>query len=258
MRKIEILFIMFFLHFSVFAQNDNSFVRKGNKNYESNNYIEAEKLYRKAIEKNKKSVNGTYNLGNSLYKQNRFLEAAKLYDTLIDNVSIDDDLKAKLYHNVGNSFLNEAINNKTLQGNQKQEYAQKSIDAYKKSLRLNPKDLDTKYNLSYAQKLIQKLQNEQNNKNNKDNKDDKQNQENKDKQNKDDKQDDKKDNNKNEDNKNQNNKEEKEQQPQKAESKISKEDAERMLNAVQNKEKQTLENIDKTDKAVKVKIQKDW
>mgnify|MGYP002231200005 CR=1 FL=1 len=46
--------------------------REGNKLYESEKYTESEIAYRKSLEVNPRSTEGTYNLGNSLYKQGKF------------------------------------------------------------------------------------------------------------------------------------------------------------------------------------------
>ena len=58
---------------------------------------------------------------------------------------------AEIYHNVGNI------------GMQSKEYA-KSVEAYKQSLRLNPKDDETRYNLALAQKLLHDQQQQQDDK----------------------------------------------------------------------------------------------
>lgn len=57
-------------------------VREGNKLYESEKYTESEIAYRKSLEVNPRSTEGTYNLGNSLYKQGKFPEAAEQYQLI--------------------------------------------------------------------------------------------------------------------------------------------------------------------------------
>ena len=104
---------------------------------------------------NPRSSEGTYNLGNALYKQKKFPEAAEQYQLLAgqgEKMIETPEGKARLaeiYHNVGNI------------GMQSKEYA-KSVEAYKQSLRLNPKDDETRYNLALAQKLLHDQQNQQN------------------------------------------------------------------------------------------------
>ena len=130
---------------AVFAQKaERKNVREGNKLYETEKFTEAEIAYRKSLEVNPRSSEGTYNLGNALYKQKKFPEAAEQYQLIAgqgEKMIETPEGKARLaeiYHNVGNI------------GMQSKEYA-KSVEAYKQSLRLNPKDDETRYNLALAQ-----------------------------------------------------------------------------------------------------------
>ena len=115
---------------AVFAQKaERKNVREGNKLYETEKFTEAEIAYRKSLEVNPRSSEGTYNLGNALYKQKKFPEAAEQYQLLAgqgEKMIETPEGKARLaeiYHNVGNI------------GMQSKEYA-KSVEAYKQSLRL--------------------------------------------------------------------------------------------------------------------------
>lgn len=133
---------------SLFAQKaEREHVREGNDLYGTEKYTESEIEYRKALEVNPRSVEGTYNLGNALYKQKKFPEAAEQYQLLMGQGERMKDTPegkqrlAQVYHNVGNIFMNG------------KDYA-KSVEAYKESLRLNPHDDETRYNLALAQKLL--------------------------------------------------------------------------------------------------------
>jgi len=227
------LFILILLLYSLhaFSQAENPVVRKGNNYFEDGKYKDAEISYRKAIEKNPKSAKGTYNLGNSLYKQDDYANATENYINSLNKISPADKMQqAAAYHNIGNTYL-------------KTEKYNEAIDAYKQSLRLNPADNDTRYNLSYALNKLQQQQKQQNQQgeNKKDNKDnkDKQQQQSQSNNNNDSQQDDKKD---------------QQQKPQ-----ISRKDAERMLQALNNDEQKTLEKVNKQKvKAVSVQVEKDW
>ena len=128
-------------------------VREGNKLYESEKYTESEIAYRKSLEVNPRSTEGTYNLGNSLYKQGKFPEAAEQYQLIAgqgEKMVATPEGKARLsevYHNMGNIFM------------QNKDYG-KAVEVYKQSLRLNPKDDETRYNLALAQKLLSDQQNQ--------------------------------------------------------------------------------------------------
>jgi len=226
MKRFINILLLIFLNVACFAQSERKLIRDGNKSYEKNNYKQAEINYRKALTKNKESFSGNYNLGNALYKQKNYEEATKLYQSLTSKKTNKDAL-ARNYHNLGNSLLQD-------------KKFEESINAYKNSLRLNPKDKETKYNLEYAKKMLINKQNPNNkNQNNKNNK----------QQNKDQKQQQKNDQQKQ-------NQQKQQENPQKQ---ISKEDAERMLQALNNDEKNTLEKLKKQKgKRSKIAVQKDW
>jgi len=218
-------YILFLVFFSAagFGQSGKKYVREGNRNFYEKEFEESEVSYRKAINKEADLFDANFNLGDALYKQEKFDEAATNFDGLTNRVENEKEL-AKAYHNLGNSFL-------------KSQKIEQSIEAYKNSLRYYPDDQETKYNLSYAQDLLKKQQ--QQKKNQKQNQDQKQNK-------------DQQEQNKNEQQKD---KQEQQKQPQK----ISKEDANRLLNALANDEKKIQEKVKKAKaKAQRIQTEKDW
>merc|ERR1711916_287020 len=142
---------------------------------------------------------------------------------------LEPDQKAEVFHNLGNSFL------------EAKKY-QESIEAYKNALRNNPRDMDSKYNLEYARKkLEEQQQQDQQDKEDQQNQDQdqqhKQDQKDNDQDQQDKDQQQNKDQNQDQDQKNQ----KQQQQPKQ----ISKKDAERMLSALKNDEKKTIEKLKK-------------
>lgn len=214
-RIAKIAFILTIWSVSlVNAQEERKIIRQGNKAYEAKKYTEAEELYRKALEKKPQSVEANYNVGNTLYKQNKYLDAASKYNSLTSSTDNNQE-KAYIYHNMGNSYF-------------KAQKYDESIKAYKESLKLNPSDKETKFNLAYAQRmLMQQQQQQQQKQNNKD-------------QNKDqDKKDQDKKENQDQQNKDQNDKkDDQKKQDQQQNKNISQEDANRILEAMQNEEKE--------------------
>ena len=241
----SVLFCVFLItSVSLYSQDDKKFIRKGNREYEKNKYPESEISYRKAVDKNKQSPDAVFNTGDALYKQNKFEDAGKQF---IESTGQTNDKlkKSDGYYNQGNSLL---------QANKFPE----SIDAYKNSLKLNPRNPQAKYNLAYAADQLKKQQEQQQNKQSKDKKDNKDNEKNKNKdQNKDQK--DQKDKNKDQQNKpnDQNKDQNQQQQPQNQQ--ISKEDAQRLLNSLATDEKNVQEKV-KLAKAAKTKVrtEKNW
>lgn len=224
---------------STFSQVEKKYIRDGNKNYANGKYEDAEKNYQIALEKNAASVHGKFNRADALYRQQRFEEAAQQFGSIASNTN-DKNLKAQAYHNLGNSML------------QSQKFKE-SVDAYKNALRINPGDEDTRKNLAYAMQMLQQQQQQQqqqqNDKN--ENKDDKQKQDQQQQQN--DKKEEKKED--------QQQKEQQQQQQQEQQkNQLSKQDAQRLLESMNNDEKKLQEKLkkEKLQKVQPVEIEKDW
>ena len=221
---IAFLILILWPFLLVYAQAENKLIRKGNQYYNDQNFKEAEIEYRKSLDKNEASVPGRYNLGTSLYKQKNHQEAVLSFDSVL-NTYPDEKIQAQTYYNLGNSLLKFSADS----AGARSDALQGSIEAYKQSLRLNPHDSDARYNLAYAQRLLQQQQKQQQNQN--------QDQQQKDQQQKDQQQ--------------------KDQQQQSRD--ISRQDAERMLEALKNDEKQTLEKLKKQQvRNQRTTFEKDW
>ncbi len=132
---------------SLYSQNEKKLIREGNDLFEEDNYSEAEIEYRKSLTEKPGYYKGTFNLGDAMYKQENFEESGKLFNEVAE-ISNESDVKASAYYNLGNTFLSE-------------DKFKESIEAYKKSLRLNPDDDDAKYNLEYARKKLNEQQQQQ-------------------------------------------------------------------------------------------------
>jgi Ca-activated chloride channel family protein len=245
MKILIIIFLAFFITPVAFAQKERKFVREGNGYYadglkdttklDTITFGKAEVAYRRALEIKPDDFHWQFNLANSLYKQNKPDQSAGEFEKLVEKTTVPEE-KSMVYHNLGNSLL-------------AQKKFDPSIDAYKKALRITPNDPATKYNLAYAMKMKeedQKQKQKDKDKQDKDNKD----------QNKDENKDQNKDNK--DQNKDQQNQDQK-QQPQ-PQNKISKQNAEQMLQALENDEKQTQEKVKKAQalQAKKTKVEKNW
>jgi Ca-activated chloride channel homolog len=225
MKNLLIIFILHIFSANLHAQGEAKLIRNGNDLYKKGQYKEAEVSYRKSLDKNKNNYKAQFNLGDALYKQKNYTESSKIFQSLA-NQDLSKDIKAKAYHNLGNSLL------------QQKKY-EESIQAYKNALRNKPDDNETKYNLEYAKKKIiqqkQQQQKQQQQKQNKDKDKDKDKKQNQSDQNKD------------------QNKDKQQQQ-----NKISKEDAKRMLEAMNNNDKNVQDKLKKMAGNAKTIIEKDW
>ncbi|MFN8258678.1 MAG: tetratricopeptide repeat protein [Bacteroidales bacterium] len=172
----------------ILGQKEKSYIRHGTSEYDDKKYGNSEVSYQKALTLNPESFEAKFNLGDAFYKQGKYDESVKEFSELAGKTTEKDKL-GKIYHNIGNSQLNKT---KSLLEQQKLDESlkqiDKSIEAYKNALKNNPDDRETKFNLSYAQKLKKKLEDQKNkNQNNQDknNQDQKDNQNDKNDQNKD-------------------------------------------------------------------------
>lgn len=219
------------MSFNSFAQGERKHIRSGNKEFEKENFEDSEIDYRKALEKKSESIDAAFNLGDALYKQEKYEEAARQFQLLASKVD-DKEKLGHIYHNLGNSLLSA-------------QKLQESIEAYKEALRNNPSDMETKYNLAFAQNKLKEQQQQQ--------------QQNQDQQNQDQKEDQQKqDQQQDQQNQDQQQQQEQEKQQQQQD-KISEEDAQRMLEALQQDEKDLLEKLKKQKaKAQRYVIEKDW
>ena len=221
------------------AQTDRKEVRAGNRQFKKGNWQNAEIEYRKAQAKDSASFAAAYNLAGALYREESFDEAGKSLDRMKDVAPLSPNA-SDYYYNLGNIAV-------------KKKDWKAAVDAYKQSLLLNPDDLDAKENYAYAKQM---LKNDENggggggdNQQNQDN-DQNQNQNNKDNQGNDDQN---KDNNQNQG--------DKPEQPRQGEgqgdAKISPQQAQQMLKAVQAREKETQDKVNKEKAALLKSRQKE-
>lgn len=196
-------------------KTDRDFVRRGNKLYADSLYTKAEVEYRRALDVNPQSVEATYNLGNALLMQQKGEEALKMYQTAASlipannrGIALNEEEKidlARIYHNTGVLL-------------QSSKQLAPCIEAYKNALRNNPRDHETRYNLTLAMKQQQQEQQQ-----------DQQQQE-----------------------------QQQPQQPQEQQD-MSKENAEQMLKAIMQDEKEIQEKVQKAMQEVQPrKFEKDW
>ncbi|MFC2102937.1 tetratricopeptide repeat protein [Bacteroidota bacterium] len=242
---LSTVMLLLFTSTDSFCQSLRGLVNDGVENYNENNYADAEVNFKKGVENSPGSFEAKFNLGDALFKQERYDEAINSYQSAMP-VARNDLEKARVHYNIGNSLL-------------KSQKVKESIEEYKQSLKLNSNDQEAKYNLSYALELL-KNQNEQEQQNKdqdqQQNKDENQEEnENKDQK----KQDQQKDQQQQQDQKKQDqqskqdNTEQQKQQPQK----ISKEEAERILEALKDNEKDLQKKLRKI-KGKRVNTDKDW
>ena len=226
-RKVAVM-LLFLTALSVTAQTDRQYIRQGNKQFRMGDYPNAEVSYRKAIEQNPKNPQASFNLGNALMAQKKDSAAVTQFENA-SRLETNPLRKAQSFHNIGVICQTHKM------------YGE-AIEAYKSALRLNPNDDETRYNLVLCkhQKQKQDQQKQNQGQNNDDQKKDDQKKDDQQKDQNSDKQDDKK--------------QQEQQKPQ-----MSKDNAEQLLNAAIQNEKQTQDKLKKAQQQPQRRAnQKNW
>ena len=205
------------------AQADKREVRRGNRRFNEGEYAEAQVEYMKGLTKDSLSIAANYNIANTFFRQGDYANAEKALARVEEAAMASAD-GAAFYYNQGAVAI-------------AQKNWQKAVEAFAKSLMINPDDLDAKENYIYAKKMLQNQQQNQN-------QDQEQNQDQNQDQNQN--QDDQQDQN------DQQNPDDQGGQPQ-----ISPQAAQQMLQAIQAKEKETQEKVQKAKAAALKSRQRD-
>ena len=225
MRELRYIYLLLlvFVPVAVFSQSDRQHIRNGNKAYRNNTFSKAETEYRKSIAKNSDNAIAQYNLGCAMMQQGNDSVAIAQFEKAakMEKNSLN---RAMAYHNMGYVL-------------QKRQNYSDAIKAYQNALRNNPDDADSRYNLVMCQKLLKKQQQQ---------KQQQQKQQDKNSKNKD-------KNSKNKDKK-ENNKNRKPDQ-----NKMDRQNAEQLLNAVMQKEKNTQDKLQRVQRQPSRKnLNKNW
>ena len=236
MRKF-LIFISLLVSVTAFAQVDKKDVRRGNRQFGKAKYGDADISYRKALNADSTSVPAAYDLGNNLYRQGDFAGAGKSYEQALRHIPEakprkQADYAFDTYFNAGDAALQ-----------QKQYRA--AMESFIQALLIRPDDMEAKENYVYARKMLENNPdgggggNDQNQDQNQD-QDQEQNQ-------------DQQDRNQDQQNQNQDQNQQDQNQQQKpynGEVGISPQQAQQMLQAIQAKEKETQDKVNKEKAAV--------
>lgn len=221
-KKTTTVIALLLISTMAMAQSDRQYIRKGNSLFRKGAYAESEVQYQKALEKNKKNSQAAFNFANSQLMQRKDSAAIEAYQ-MAAKMETNPYRKAQSYHNIGVVCQTH------------QMYGD-AIEAYKSALRLNPYDDTTRYNLALCKKL---QKDEESDGGGGGEGEDQQQQDQQQQQQQDQQQD--------------------QQQQQPKENEMSKENAEQLLNAAVQREKDTQEKMEKQQQQnVKRRLEKNW
>ncbi|MDD2576441.1 MAG: hypothetical protein PHG98_03255 [Bacteroidales bacterium] len=227
MKKLVFGILILFIFAS--CDKEKNYLREGNRDFEEKQYAKAEDNFRKSLNIDSTYKKAQFNLANSTYKQNKedqynqsllYYEKALAQDTIMDTL-----FTANTLYNRGNTNFKLALLDSIEKGEKYNEGLKKAVEDYKKTLKLNPQDTSAKYNLSLAMRLLKQNQNQ------------------------------------NKQNKNQEDKNQQQKSKQQEQNKPKQnQDSKRMLEALKNNEKNTLEKLkkEKGKKVINSRNNKDW
>lgn len=257
LRKIFLpIFLCVGLASTAQTMTEKDYIRSGNRHYADSLFEKAEVDYRKALELNPSSTIALYNLGNALMGQiaqnpSKGGEALSQYTTAA-KFETDKTRLAQIYHNIG--VLMYAA----------QKYGE-SVAAYKESLRNNPTDHETRYNLAKAmhmnkqQQQDQQQQEQQQDEQQEQQQEQQQQQQQQQQQNQQQQQQEQQNQEQQQQDQQQQNQDQQQQEAQQNDEQISKENAEQILNALMQDEKELQEKQQKMIQQQQGKIlDKDW
>ena len=238
--------VLLILSAPAFAQKESPDIRKGNRQYVDSNYVDAELHYKRALEKNDQSVPANYNIGCAYFKDGKYQEAAEAFEQtskLIDPEK-DHEKAADNYHNLGNSYF-------------AQGQFDKAIEAYKQSLRIRPKDHETRYNLVKAMQMKQQQEQQQQNQQNQQQQQEQQQEQQQDQQQEQQQQEQQQQEQQQQEQQQEQQQQEQQQQQAEEQDSMDKETAEQILQALEQDEQETQEKAQKPQ-GKKRRLENDW
>jgi len=124
------------------AEDFDSAGREGVAHYNANQYDMAADKFQEAQANQPENPEVAYNLANARYRLGQYEAAIEDYASVIAQTP-DAHLKQQALYNQGNAYFRLG-------------YLEEAVETYKKALEINPSDEDSKFNLEYAQKKLEK------------------------------------------------------------------------------------------------------
>lgn len=254
--KRTILYLLAVVSLCCGCDKEKNALREGNKQFEKKAFDKAESAYRNSLAADSLYKTAEYNLAAASYKQgksDKLLSAAKYYESYLLSLNHNDTLQTSACtYDMANTYFQISQSDSIKASEQSKLFLQKAAELYKQSLRLNPQDTNAKYNLALTQHLLKEDEQQKNDQQQQQQQDQNQQQNQQQQQQKQQQQ---QSNNQNQDK----NKQDDNRQMSSGENKDKKQ-MEKMLEALKNNEKRTLNKIKRKEdaSAQKRRIEKDW
>ena len=209
---------------------ERALVRKGNRQYERQNYDASIDNYARAMQADPANFEAKFNTANVQFRKELIEKSEQTLRKLAQDSTRTDIERGEVAYNLGNTLF-------------VQQKLEEALNCYRDAMRFNPDDKEAKFNYALTKELLkqqqqqqQQQQQDQNNQN-QDNKEQEQNQ-----------------NEEQQDRENDQNQEQEQQQPQ---PEISEQEQQAMLEAIQAQEDKTQEKL-KEKRGIVIRGGKNW
>jgi tetratricopeptide (TPR) repeat protein len=208
-------------------------VRKGNRQYERQDFDASLDSYAKALQEDPTSFEAKFNTANGQFRKELIDKSEQTLRKLAQDSTRTDIERSEVVYNLGNALF-------------VQQRLEEALECYRNAMRLNPEDKDAKFNYALTKELLKQQQ--QNQQQQQQQQDQNQNQD----QNQDQQQ-----QQQNQDQKEQENKQDEQEQQQEQPQNFSEQEQEAMLEAIQAQEDKTQDKL-KDKKGVLIRGGKNW
>ena len=203
---------------------ERALVRKGNRQYERQNYDASIDNYARALQADPANFEAKFNTANVQFRKELIEKSEQTLRKLAQDSTRTDIERGEVAYNLGNTLF-------------VQQKLEEALNCYRDAMRFNPDDKEAKFNYALTKELLKQQQQQDQNNQNQDNKEQEQNQ-----------------NEEQQDRENDQNQEQEQQQPQ---PEISEQEQQAMLEAIQAQEDKTQEKL-KEKRGIVIRGGKNW
>lgn len=161
MKKIIIIFFILILVFMYtgeiicYAAEVTKSIKKGNIMYKKGKFDEALKYYNKAKIDAPGSAIVDFNIGAALYKKKEYKKAIDSFTNALS--SSDSRIESRINYNIANAKYRIGRKNVNTNLQEAINLYRQALDYYKRSIRLNPHDMNAKYNHEFVERELKEL-----------------------------------------------------------------------------------------------------
>ncbi|MBN2662367.1 MAG: hypothetical protein JXR68_01850 [Bacteroidales bacterium] len=161
MKYASIIIFFLVVSVNVFSQVENRDIRIGNKLFFNKQFSDAEGKYQQASDINPVNFKPVFNFADAQYRQNNFLGSVASFNKSTQ-LTANKDTLSWVYYNIGNAYVKMAEDTLQKQGIEAAiSFLESAIKSYKSSIKLNPNDIEPKFNYVITKEILDNLKQQQ-------------------------------------------------------------------------------------------------